>query len=175
MKNTILLLAFIIFSTYSFSQNGMYGVRAGLNISNLDFEPDATFANTHRNGFAIGFFGEYDLSKEIGIAPEIQFSAEGAKEKDLRIDYIQIPVLFKFRFGDRFSIGVGPMAGVKVWEYEDGFSNFAFSMVGGLEFFITNDIFIDARYHYGFTDVLDNQAESEAKNSNFQFGVGVKI
>lgn len=175
MKKTILLFAFVIFSTYSFSQNGMYGVRAGLNISNLDFEPNPTFDNEHRNGFAIGFFGEFDLSKEIGIAPEIQFSAEGAKDRDLRIDYIQIPILFKYRFGDRFSVAAGPMAGVKVWEHEDGYKNFAFSLVGGLEFFITNDIFIDARYHYGLTNIIDDESSFEAKNSNLQIGVGVKI
>ena len=174
MKKTILLLAFVVCSTFSFSQ-ALYGVRAGINISNLDFEPNPTFDNTHRNGFAIGFFGEYDLSKTIAIAPEIQFSAEGAKEKDLRIDYIQIPILFKYRFGDRFSFGAGPMAGVKVWEHEDNLKNFAFSMVGGLEFFITNDIFIDARYHYGFTNVVDNESTFEANNSNIQLGVGVKI
>jgi opacity protein-like surface antigen len=175
MKKTIFLLAFITLSTYSFAQNAMYGVRAGLNISNLDFEPNPEFGNTHRNGFAIGFFGEYDLSKTIGIAPEIQFSAEGGKEKNLRIDYIQVPVLFKYRFGDRFSAGAGPMAGVKVWEHEDGYKNFAFSVLGGLEFFITNDIFIDARYSYGLTNIVDDESSYEANNSNFQFGIGVKI
>ena len=175
MKKTIFLLAFVICSTYSFSQGSLFGIRAGLNISNLDFEPSPIFDNTHRNGFAIGFFGEYDLSKSVAIAPEIQFSAEGAKDKDLRIDYIQIPVLMKYRFGERFSVGAGPMAGVKVWEHEDGYKNFAFSVVGGLEFFVTNDIFIDARYHYGFTNVLDDESAFEAKNSNIQIGVGVKI
>jgi len=175
MKKIILLLAFVIFSTYSFSQDGMYGVRAGLNISNLDFEPSPPILNEHRNGFAIGFFAEYDLCETIGIAPEIQFSAEGAKEKDIRLDYIQIPILFKYRFGERFSLGAGPMAGVKVWEHEDNFKNFAFSMVGGLEFFITGDIFIDARYHYGFTNVIDDESGFEAKNSNLQIGIGVKM
>ncbi|HLV14730.1 MAG TPA: porin family protein [Xanthomarina sp.] len=175
MKKTLLLLAFITISTLSYSQNSMYGVRAGLNISNLDFEPNPTFENKHRNGFAIGFFGEYDLCKTFAIAPEVQFSAEGAKDKDLRLDYIQIPVLVKYRLSERFLIGAGPMAGVKVWEHEDGNKNFAFSMVGGLELFITSEIFIDARYHYGFTNVIDNNSTFEAKNSNIQIGVGVKI
>ncbi|MCX7547994.1 porin family protein [Xanthomarina sp. F1114] len=175
MKKTLLLLTFIMVSVFTYAQDNMYGVRVGLNISNLDFEPNPTFDNTHRNGFAIGFFGEYDLSKSFAIAPEIQFSAEGAKDKDLRIDYIQIPVLFKYRIGENFLIGAGPMAGVKVWEFEDASANFAFSMVGGIEFFITNDIFIDARYHYGFTNVMDKDSSFEAKNSNIQIGVGVKI
>tara|TARA_R110002012_G_scaffold81945_1_gene207288 strand:+ start:8111 stop:8641 length:531 start_codon:yes stop_codon:yes gene_type:complete len=176
MKKQVLFLAFVIIATISYAQNAMYGVRAGLNVSNLDFEPDATFDNQHRNGFAIGFFGEYKLSSSISLAPEIQFSAEGAKDRELRVDYIQAPILLKFKLGDRFSLGAGPLVGVKIHEYEDGYSNFSFSGVGALEFMITDEIFIDARYHYGVTNILDdNPAGLEAKNTNIQIGIGVKI
>lgn len=176
MKKTLLFLAFIIVTSMSFAQNASYGMRVGYNISNLDFEPDPNFNNTHRNGFAIGFFGEYDLSASIGIAPEIQFSAEGGKERDLRVDYIQMPILLKFRIGDKLSVGAGPLVGVKVHEFEDGYRNFGFSGVGALEFMITDEIFIDARYHYGVTNILDdNPSGLEAKNTNIQLGVGIKI
>lgn len=176
MKKTVLFLAFIIVTSITFAQNASYGVRVGYNISNLDFEPDPTFDNTHRNGFAIGFFGEYDLSASIGLAPEIQFSAEGGKDRDLRVDYIQMPILLKFRVGDKLSVGAGPLVGVKVHEFEDGYRNFGFSGVGALEFMITDEIFIDARYHYGVTNILDdNPAGLEAKNTNIQLGIGIKI
>lgn len=176
MKKTLLFLALIIVTSMSFAQNASYGVRVGYNISNLDFEPDPTFSNTHRNGFAIGFFGEYDLSASVGLAPEIQFSAEGGKERELRVDYIQMPILVKFRIGDKLSVGAGPLVGVKVHEFEDGYRNFGFSGVGALEFMITDEIFIDARYHYGVTNILDdNPVGLEAKNTNIQFGIGVKI
>lgn len=175
MKKTLLLLVFITLSTISYAQNSMYGVRTGINISNLDFEPAPTFNNSHRNGFAIGFFGEYDLNKTYAIAPEVQFSAEGAKDESLRIDYIQVPILMKYRLSERFLIAAGPMAGVKIWEYEGEYANFAFSGVGGLEFFITDDIFIDARYHYGFTNIMKKESAIEAKNSNIQIGIGIKI
>ncbi|TYB73165.1 porin family protein [Bizionia myxarmorum] len=176
MKKQLLLLAFVIIASVSYAQNAMYGVRAGMNVSNLDFEPDATFDNQHRNGFAIGFFGEYSLSSSISLAPEIQFSAEGAKDRNLRVDYIQAPILLKFKLGDRMSLGAGPLIGVKVHEFEDGYGNFGFSGVGAIEFMITDELFIDARYHYGVTNILDdNPAGLEAKNSNIQIGIGVKI
>ncbi|OBX19028.1 MULTISPECIES: porin family protein [Bizionia] len=176
MKKQLLLIAFVIIATISYAQNAMYGVRAGINVSNLDFEPDATFDNQHRNGFAIGFFGEYDLSASIALAPELQFSAEGAKDRNLRVDYIQAPILLKFRIGDRLSLGAGPLVGVKIHEFEDGYRNFSFSGVGALEFMITDEFFIDARYHYGVTNILDdNPANLEAKNTNIQIGIGVKI
>ena len=92
MKKTILFLTLILASFYGFSQNSVYGVRAGINISDLDFEDqfDDT-PHTHRNGFMIGFFGEYKLSNLIDIAPEIQFSAEGSKEKGKRHILFSIP------------------------------------------------------------------------------------
>ena len=79
MKKRVLLIALLIVSAYGFSQNALYGVRAGINASNLDFDPDPNFQNVHRNGFAIGFFAEFDLSTSVALAPELQYSSEGAK------------------------------------------------------------------------------------------------
>jgi len=176
MKKSILLFAFVIIASFSFAQNAKYGIRVGYNISNLDFEPAPTFKNQHRNGFAIGVFGEYDLSAAIVLAPELQFSAEGAKERELRVDYIQAPILVKYRISNKIAIGAGPLVGVKVHEFEDGYNNFAFSAAGAIEFMITDEIFIDARYHYGLTNILnENPIGLEATNTNIQIGVGIKI
>lgn len=176
MKKTLLLTLLVSFlSFYGFSQDPKYGVRAGLNISNMDFEPDANFQNKHRNGFMIGFFGEFNLSQTILLGPEIQWSSEGAKAEDLRIDYIQVPVLLKLKIGNKFHLGFGPQVGVKVHEYEDGFKNFSYSGVGGIEYKLSQQLFLDARYTYGFSNVLDDELAIEAKNTNIQFGFGFKF
>ncbi|WP_452221947.1 porin family protein [Lacinutrix salivirga] len=177
MKKSLLLFALILTSFYGFSQDALYGVRAGYNISNLDFEDEfaTTVPHNHRNGFAIGFFAEYGVSKKVSIAPEIQFSAEGSKQESLRIDYIQMPILVKFKLSDKLSIGVGPQASLKGHEYEDGYKNFAFSGIGGLEFMISDEFFFDARYTYGITNVFDDEVGIEAKNANIQIGFGVKF
>jgi len=176
MKNTILLIALFCMSYYGFSQDTKYGVRAGINISNIGFE-DAPFdGNDHRNGFMIGFFGEYGLSKTVSIMPELQFSAEGAKRESLRLDYLQVPVLIKFKLGDKFSIGAGPQVGVKVHKHSDGINNFAYSGLAGLEYKISHSLFVDARYTYGFRNIFDEDLiDAEAKNTNIQFGFGFKF
>ena len=176
MKNLLLLIAIWTFSFQCFSQEeGLYGIRGGINISNLDFDPDPTFSNTHRNGVAFGFFAEFNISDSYLIMPEIQFSAEGAKEKELRLDYIQAPILLKYKITEKFHIGLGPLVGVKIHEEDDGFKNFAVSGVGGFEYMITNSIFMDARYIYGFTNRLDNESNMKARNTTIQIGVGVKM
>ncbi|MDX1270428.1 porin family protein [Bizionia paragorgiae] len=177
MKKTLLLLALVTCSFYGFSQDALYGVRAGINISNLDFDPDvpAGVDNMHRNGFAIGFFGEFAISKGFAIAPEIQFSAEGAKEEALRLDYIQMPVLLKFKVSDKIALGVGPQASLKSHEYEDGLKNLSFSGLAGIEYALTDEFFLDFRYAYGLTNIFDDEVELDAINTNMQIGFGVKF
>ncbi|WP_242087325.1 porin family protein [Aestuariivivens sediminis] len=176
MKKTLLFFLLVTFSAfYSFSQGTKYGVRAGMNVSNMDFDPDATFSNQHRNGLMIGFFGEFGLSKSVAFAPELQFSSEGSKATDFRLDFIQIPAMFKFRLSEKFHLGLGPQAGIKVYEHEDGIKNFVYSGVGGIEFKLSHTLFLDARYTYGFTNVLEDDVPFEGKNTNIQFGFGYKF
>lgn len=177
MKKTILLFVLIICSFSSFAQDAMYGVRTGINISNLDFDPEVPngIENQHRNGFVLGFFAEYALSKEISLAPELQFSSEGAKEEALRIDYLQLPVFFKYKLSHNLRIGLGPQASLKAHENEDGLKNISFSALGGLEYLISDEFFLDFRYTYGLTNIFDDELNLDAKNTNMQFGVGLKF
>ena len=176
MKSFFTLLLLVSISTLTFSQENRYGVRGGLNVSNLDFTPDPTFTNDHRNGFAFGGFVDYGVSDSFSILVELQYSAEGGKADELKADYIQMPIMFRFALTDKLTFGAGPMASLKTWKNNDGFSTFAFSGIGGLEYMITDELFIDARYSYGITNILDKDLTTvEAKNSNIQFGFGIKI
>ena len=193
MKSFLITLLFIVcISTLSFSQESneqseqeskeeselvvKFGVRGGFNISNLDFDPDATFENKHRNGFAFGGFVDLDFNDSFSILAELQYSAEGAESQELRADYIQLPIFLRLSLAEDFKIGIGPMVSLKTWGHEDGFRTFTFSGVGGLEYMLNEDLFIDFRIHYGFGNILDkNLTPSEAQNTTFQFGFGIKI
>ena len=176
MKKIVLIAAFALFSIYGFSQNALYGVRAGYNISNLDFEPNTgSFENSHRNGFAIGFFAEFNVTEDLSFAPEIQFSAEGAKEEVIRIDYIQMPLFLKYKVGENLSVGLGPQISLKGHDFQDGLQNFAFSGLAGVEYMISDEFFLDLRYSYGFTNIFDEETTLDATNTNIQIGFGVKL
>ncbi|WP_431137515.1 porin family protein [Psychroserpens mesophilus] len=176
MKSLVLTLLFVSITTLSFAQGTSYGVRGGLNVSNLDFDPDATFKNQHRYGFAFGGFVDFGISDNFSILTELQYSAEGGKDESLKADYIQMPIMARIGIGNKFTLGVGPMASLKTWANQDGFSTFTFSGVGGLEYMITDEFFIDARVHYGLSNILDEDlTDIEAKNTTFQFGFGIKI
>ena len=176
MKKNLLLVVIVAVSMLSFSQDIQYGARAALNVSNLDFDPDADFENKHRNGFAFAGFVEFGFSEDISLMTELQWSAEGGKDESLRADYIQLPIQLMFSINERLSIGAGPQIALKTWENEDAFSTFAFSGVAGLQYMITSEIFVDARYSYGLSNILDQDStDTEAKNHVMQFGIGIKI
>jgi len=176
MKRILLLVLLLVVSIEGFSQSGTFGVRGGYNISNLDFDvlPSGTI-NDHRNSFYIGFFADYTLSSTISLVPEFQFSAEGANEETLHLDYLQAPIMFKFKLSPRFKFGLGPQVGLKVWKHEDGVRNFAYSGVAAGEIKINSQLFFDVRYTYGISNIFDNDLDVEAKNTNFQLGIGYQF
>ncbi|WP_179019285.1 porin family protein [Winogradskyella forsetii] len=176
MKNYLLALLLVSFTTVCLSQDITYGVRGALNISNLDFEPDADFDNEHRNGFAFGGFVDFGFSENTSLMLELQWSAEGGKAEELRADYIHLPILLRFSLSDRIILGFGPKIGLKTWKANDLFSTAAFSGVAGLEYMITDEFFVDARLSYGLTNVIDQDLKTlEAKNNVIQFGFGMKL
>ncbi len=177
MKKILLASVLVCFTTICLAQEVRYGVRGALNVSNLDFDPDATFENKHRNGFAFAGFVDYGFSEDLALHTELQWSAEGGKDESLRADYIQMPILLKLSTSDRLSFMAGPQVALKTWKDNDGFSTFTFSGVVGAEYMITDELFVDARFSYGVTNILDEDdiPNLEAKNHVMQFGFGIKI
>jgi opacity protein-like surface antigen len=176
MKKFLLASVLVCFTTICLSQEIRYGVRGALNVSNLDFDPDASFNNQHRNGFAFAGFVDFGLSENVSLTTELQWSAEGGKDEAIRADYIQLPILLKLSVSDRLSFGAGPQIALKTWKNNDGFATFAFSGVFGAEYMITSELFVDARYSYGLSNILDKDlTDATAKNHVMQFGFGIKI
>lgn len=175
MKTYITLLA-IMLTTVLAAQDIKYGVKGGMSVSNLDYEDMPINTNEHRNGFVFGVFVEYGLSDRLSIVPELQFSGEGSNKEGFRNDYLNLPVILKHTFFDRVGLGLGPQVGLKVNKKNDGFKNLVFSGVGYVEFMITDEFAIDARYNYGFSNVFDDEPGfPEATNGVIQFGINYKI
>lgn len=176
MKKYLFAFLFVGFTTICMSQEIFYGVRGALNVSNLDFDPDADFVNQHRNGFAFGGFVDFGFTDKVSLLTELQWSAEGGKDEALKANYIKLPILLRIALSDRFTVGVGPQPALKTWKDRDGFSTFVVSGVAGIEYMITDELFIDTRVSYGITNILDQDlTDAKAKNHVIQFGFGIKL
>lgn len=175
MKTFVVTLLFVLSTMLGFSQVTKYGIRGGTTISNMDYKDMPINENPHRNGFLFGIFIEYGITENFSIQPELQFSGEGSNKEDFRNDYINLPVLLEYRLLDFISLGLGPQAGLKVHKKNDGFKNFVFSGVGLIEFHLTEEWSVDARYQYGFSNVFDDELAVEAKNNVIQIGLNYKL
>lgn len=121
MKSKVLFLAWtIVFSLVSKAQVS-YGVRAGINLQNLDSKwPNGDDMKYYlKTGFHVGATAEIYIASDFYIQPGLLFSTKGARSKNrwnaketkISISYIEVPVnfLYKPALGPgKLLIGVGP-------------------------------------------------------------------
>lgn len=155
MKKSILLVALITsFSGTITAQDEKtnndkafhFGLKAGLNVSNVYDSEGEDFVAKAKTGFAGGAFIQIPLGKVLGIQPEILYSQKGFKGKGTILgnpysytrttDYLDIPILLAIKPAEMLTILVGPQYSFLLRE-KNVFENTLFSSTQEKEF--TND------------------------------------
>lgn len=196
---------FVAFLT---TANAQIGVRIGANLANASVSDseDATFKM--RPGFSAGVFYQIK-SGSLTIQPEINFAQQGTKfeldilgtkaETNFTMNYIQIPILVKYGFGDmeklNFFVQAGPYLGMGIGkakgetcvgsdcetdetEYgsgEDQIKNPDFGAQLGAGVNINKNISVDVRYVLGLNNLVNGEEDSSWKNNAINIGVGYKF
>ena len=167
MKKLFLFtIAIIGFTFTSQAQSFKLGLKGGINLSTLN--GDAISSNIDgRTGYHIGAVAQLSLAG-FALQPELIYSAQGID--DLDIDYLNLPVLVKFKFAKIFSLEAGPQFGFAINDSSDLGDPESFDLSGavgaGVEI---SKFFAQIRYNIGFTDVLK---DLDSKNATFQLSVG---
>lgn len=136
MKKTILVMATVVVAGTAVAQMNVGG-KAGLNYSTygtkIDPEPDEKPESATGLGFHLGGYLEFMFSDNIGIRPELLFSARKTSdtqtttsttetfgttivaktENDVKntLSYLEIPLLLNYKANDNLSFQVGPGLG----------------------------------------------------------------
>ncbi|MGO2103711.1 MAG: porin family protein [Psychroflexus halocasei] len=171
------------------------GAKGGVNFASVtgdDFDsPDS------RTSFNAGIVAEVPYSERFSLQAEVFYSGQGFEVEDInfaganintnkieyQLDYIQVPLLAKVYLIEGLNVYAGPQIGFKVNEeidYESGDVNvddtilpeaqdFDFSGTVGAGYKFDNGLFVDARYNYGFSDLIK---DTDSHNSVIQAGVG---
>jgi hypothetical protein len=143
-----------------FSAQAQFGIKGGLNFSNLKSDRADNF-NVLTN-WHVGILYEAGLNSSISIQPEFLYSVQGAKlrREEFKLNYFEVPVLLKVYLTEGFNIQAGPQFGMLLSESDnfDRFNSetFDFGITGGLEVFLTDELFVQARYYQGTKDVTSN-------------------
>lgn len=150
-----------------------YGIKAGINFAS--FRGDASGDFNVLTGFHAGALAEISIFKHLSVQPEFLYTHQGAKTKDndYELNYLTLPVVAKIYFTDSFNVQFGPQFGLLISESDSvealKSNTYDFGLVGGMEFFVADGLFVNARYNAGLSRLSDNL---DLKNSVVQLSVG---
>lgn len=196
MKKILGLLLVLSSVGITFAQSGenSSGLKGGLNIATFVSDD---FDVSYQTGAHFGGFVEVPFSEKVSISSELLFSVQGGEvdveggKIDFETIYVNIPVMFKYYISEKINIQVGPQLGLLVSsEYDENIENvetndvetndvgfddetIEFGLGLGLGYFLTENIFVDARYNLGLSEVYGENVDF--KNSVFQLSLGYKF
>ena len=192
IKGTVLMVLMLVASVSVSQAQIKFGVRAGLNASNVSF-PNLP-EKSERFGFHLGAFADVPVSPNfMSVQPELSYSVKGAGFKflndrqTLNMNYIDflVPVAFKL---DAFDLQVGPFASflISTPDYKfyndnkvtvDAFKKFDAGLTAGLSYNFSK-MFVGVRYNQGFIDVTQDNSRpfvGSGKNAVGQVSLGYKF
>ena len=168
------------------------GLKAGANITNFS---GGDFDEVKKKAI-VGFHGGGYLNFSLGaisLQPELLFSTQGARvdsvsgSYDWKVNYLTLPVMFRYRSAGGFYLEAGPQFGFKLSEDVknqtiDAFAKDLDLSAGiGLGFQTSGGFGIGARYLAGLSKVGDfdpseiGGVDPDFKNSVLQLGIFFKI
>lgn len=190
MKTKILSMALclgLIFTSQAQdnSRESSVGLKGGYNLASVTFDGEEETGQRH--GFHIGLYGESFISNNFSIQPELQYSQQGYElEGDAgtftqKLNYINLPIMFKGYLTDGFFIEAGPQIGLAISHKEEfegtlfdsaaefDPNNFDYGANFGAGIKTNSGVNIGARYHLGLGDIYE---ENNPRNRVLQFYVG---
>lgn len=203
MKRILLTVAAVFAMNFMNAQEIKYGAKAGLNISTLtgDVEDAKAIAGFHVGGFVEFKVAEkFSIQPELlfstqGAKQEFGMYYEGFDidvEDKIKLSYLNVPIMAKYYVIKGLSIEAGPQIGFLLsakeeakasvgWASESGevdikdelkSIDFGFNLGAGYEF--TQNIFVQARYNFGLTNIGDD-SDVDLKNGVLQLSFGYKF
>jgi Outer membrane protein beta-barrel domain len=125
------------------ASNFQFGIKAGVNVSNVYDTKGEDFVAKAKAGVAIGAFAQIPIGSIIGIQPEILYSQKGFKATGKILgspysytrttDYLDIPILLAIKPVEMLTLVVGPQYSFLLSE-KNVFENTLFTSVQEQQF-----------------------------------------
>ena len=166
------------------------GIKGGYNLAAVSFDGDGETGQRH--GFHIGFYGESFFTESLALQLELLYSQQGYEISNdsgtftQKLNYINLPMMFKGYPSDNFFLEVGPQIGLSIShkeEFDSGFDifdtsqefdphNFDWGVNFGGGFKTNSGVTLGVRYHLGLGDIYD---DGNPKNRVWNFSVGFEL
>ena len=176
----LLVIVFVGFTICSFAQSPDLGLKAGLNFANLHHD-NSSIDPDHKIGLHAGLLVHFHVNRSFGLQPEVVYSMQGADYggDEVEINYVNVPLLFQYLFGNGWRLQTGPQVGLLVSgevDDEDGreidiknsLKKSVFDWTIGAGYLSKSGLGVDLRYNHGISDAFKN---SDITNRVWQFGL----
>lgn len=210
MKKLLFLIAFTVFGLTNFyAQDFNFGAKTGLNFASIGGDESEDWDG--KTGFHVGLVAELMLADRLALQPEIIYSSQGAKgegsdsfegeeesyEVDLKLNYINFPLLAKYYIKEGLSLEAGPQVGfllsadydyTETYSFEgetetfsgsedikDEMNSIDLAVAAGLGYKLDMGLFFNARYNLGVSNIYSSEDSNDdySQNNNvIQFSVG---
>ena len=199
MKSVTKIASICLFLLFlSTTSNAQVGIRAGINASNLsvkDFDERKT-----RWGFHVGIYTERLLQGSLYLSPELSVTTKGSSVKynsnttnSFNLNYLELALPFTYKMNG-VDLQAGPYLGyllnVKskiqnkstliITELDkSNYNNFDAGLLFGLNFRLSNNLYLGARYGVGLVNIARTDAAraslGDARNSVGQISLSFKL
>jgi len=187
-----LVICLLSIMTPAFSQKKGFhlGIKGGINANKID---GVSFSDGFEYNYLLGGLIQIPIAKKISIQPEVlfsqskttasnnpaqPFSASNPNNKNVTLDYLNIPVLlnlggaFKFQLGPQYSIKINK-DNTLLQNGGDAFKTGDFSICGGFQWRLPIlGIHIGARYLIGLSDIGSVSSQDKWKSQSLQISTG---
>jgi hypothetical protein len=198
-KSIILSVAFVTMAVVSVHAQGFQlGIKGGANIFKIT-DNSGTYShaldNEFKYGYSLGGFAVINISKHIGIQPEILWNEYQTRttsdantvyenlwtDKNITLNYLSIPLLLNISPAKIITFQIGPQFGILINQSQtfvnnanDAFKKGDFSMLGGVQLNLAW-LKVGGRYAIGLNNISDVPNTNTWKSQGFQVYVGVRI
>ena len=187
MKKLTAVFIACLFAYAALSQ-GQFRLQAGPVLNYLHSEGNSSSFSEVHVGFTLGAAYEMIASPHFSIQPELNYTVLNTTEaitgSEIKFHYVQVPVLLKL-VNDRrsFSVYLGPQIGFltnatsrnggHTTNIKDNLTQNDFSALLGMEFLVTQNLFLNVRFTHGLSNVYKVEFDSPAKSRHEMLGLTV--
>lgn len=181
----VFAIVFLLFGLNGYSQEHPIGIKVGGNVASLSGEGTQELESILN--FHAGFFMEIGITKGFAVQPELLFSVYGYRQnegdnKNVRLNYVVLPIMAKYFISEKFSIEAGPQVGLlltakngkgSLADVKSAFYERDFGLNAGASYKISEKLSASLRYYFGLNDVT--AIENKNFNRAFQLALQFRI
>ncbi|MRI00954.1 outer membrane beta-barrel protein [Kriegella sp. EG-1] len=180
------ILAVLIFMTFTITnaQDFAFGVKGGLNLASIGgnaYTGTGLGGLSSKVSFHVGGVVEIPISEKIAVQPELLYSSQGSSwafygaSDNLKLDYVNLPVMVKYYIIKGLSAEAGPLAGFLLSTNADkeDFKSIDLAFGIGASYKISDNLFAGLRYNKGIMNINnDANINGNSQNNVFQIFAG---